>query len=92
MDPKEKFLELLAKHRKLENQMQQLAWEIAPDDVKHLLCGKEGLLADNQKVALEWLITPRWQLNDKCPIEAIINGEVEEVKKILRGLINEVYF
>ncbi len=85
------FIELLAKHKKLEDDMKYLAWQIAPDDIKYILCGGNGLSAYNKRVALEWLITPRWQLDGKCPTEAIINGGTEKVKLLLHGLIEEFY-
>lgn len=92
MDQKQEFLILLRDYDALRETLKQKAWEITPADVKELLCGEEGLLADNAKQALEWLIEPKWQLNDRPPIKAIIDGDVEKVKQLLHRLIHEVYF
>lgn len=91
MDLNQKFLELLAQHKELEDGMKQLAWQITPDDIRYLLCGEMGLLANNAKQALEWLIVPKWQLDEKSPTEAIIAGKAEEVKHLLHILIHGVY-
>lgn len=92
MDLNQEFLELLAKHKKLEDEMKQLAWQITPDDIRYLLCGERGLLENNAKQALEWLITPKWQLDEKSPTEAIIAGKAEKIKRLLHVLIHGVYF
>jgi len=91
MNQNSEFLELLAKHTKLEDDMKQLAWQIAPDDIKYILYGRSGLFLYNKKAALEWLIASKWQLDEKCPTEAIINGEVEKIKLLLRGLSDGIY-
>ena len=91
MNQNNEFLELLVKHTKLEDEMKQLAWQIAPDDIKYILCGGSGLWVYNKKFALEWLIIPRWQLEGKSPTEAIINGKADEVKRLLEGLSDGVY-
>lgn len=91
MEKTQEFLILLRDFRSLRELLKAKAWEVAPDDIKDLLCGKEGLMADNAEQALEWLITPKWQLNDKCPTEAIIDGNAEKVKTLLYRLLYEVY-
>ncbi|MDO8496486.1 MAG: hypothetical protein Q7S43_03455 [bacterium] len=91
MNQNNEFLELLAKHTKLEDEMKKLAWQIAPDDIKYILLGGSGLLAYNKRAALEWLIKPKRQLEGKSPTETIINGKAEEVKRLLQGLTDGVY-
>lgn len=91
MNLSQEFLELLAKHKELEDEMKQLAWQITPDDVRYLLCGEWGLFGNNVEQAFEWLITPKWQLDEKSPTEAIIAGKAEKVKHLLRVLIHGVY-
>lgn len=91
MEKSQEFLMLLRDYKHLEETLKAKAWEITPDDIKYLLCGERGLMADNKRVALEWLITPNWRLKGRCPAEAITDDKTEEVKELLRCLKQDVY-
>ncbi len=91
MDQKQELLILLRDYEALREMLKQKAWEITPEEIKRLLCGNEGLLANNSEQALEWLITPDWRLDDKCPVEVIIENKTEEVIKLLKHLLSDVY-
>lgn len=86
MDPKQEFLILLKDYKTLRETLKNKAWEITPSDIRESLCGQKGLLADNAKQALEWLIKPNWRLNDKSPIEAILDNDTDEVTRLLDAL------
>ena len=92
MSQTDDFLNIRVERDKLNDQMKALAWQIAPEEIKELLCGKDGYLYGKQDMANEWLIKPRRQLNHKMPIEAIMNNEVEIVVTILEQLIHCIYY
>lgn len=92
MNLSQEFLELLAKHKELEDEMKQLAWEITPDNIKQLLSGKGGLFKENNRdVALRWLIEPHWQFDQKSPTEMIIGKKNDKVERLLAVLIHGIY-
>ena len=87
MSPSKEFLELLAEHKKLEDKMKQLAWQIASKRIKELLRGKGGIYEfDEKDEALDLLIRPHWELDEKSPTEAIIDGDTERVVKMLNEI------
>ncbi|OGN10046.1 MAG: hypothetical protein A3C61_03695 [Candidatus Yanofskybacteria bacterium RIFCSPHIGHO2_02_FULL_39_10] len=89
----ERYMALAAERNKIEEQMRVLAWQIAPDDLKDILCGENGFFLKNQEEqATKWLISPRWEFSGRSPIQVVLEGEPEKVIQFLGRLLAGVYF
>ena len=89
----ERYMALAAERNKIEEQMRVLAWQIAPDDLKDILCGENGFFLKNQEEqATKWLIRPRWEFDGESPIQVILDGEPERVMEFINRVIAGVYF
>lgn len=84
----DKYIDLTIKRSKIDQQMEILAWRIAPDRIKELLCGKHGPYQGFEGLASNWLIRPnRWLYNS--PLVIIIMGGEAGIKQVV-SVINQI--
>ena len=91
-DFKTDFSKLLTEYGAIRSRLMELAWQIAPDDIKTLLCGEKGLFGDHIYRAKKWLIEPNRDLLYKNPTQLILNNDIDTVRNLIGKLIHGVYF
>ena len=88
----ETYRSLMAERVMLEQRMQEFAWSLTPDDLKKIICGKNGLYPETEKdKATQWLIRPNRGFGNQCPIELILKGEREKFAQLLVQSIHGIY-
>ncbi len=87
----EDYFKALTQYRMLLNQLQELAWQIVPDDIKYLLCGEDGF-GLQETVAKKWLIKPLQEFQGKCATRMIIEGSPDKVRELLNRQIADTLF
>ena len=88
MTRKRKFLTLLKDYNQLRKKLKEKAWEITPNEIKKILCSKDGIYTEAEKdKALELLIEPHWKLGRQSPIESILDNRTSEVKKLFADIL-----
>lgn len=85
---KEKYLKNLAKRKKLEAEAGKLAWQIVPPELKEIICGENGIWEKGEeKKYLHFLIEPHWELGHKSPVQAILDGETHNLRRLLGAIL-----